>query len=232
MVLIPAGVFQMGCGTADTLCDDDESPLREVYLDEYYIDRYEVTNTKYAACVAEGDCAAPQATSSATRSDYYDNPEFANYPVINIDWSRASQYCAWEGKRLPTEAEWEKAARGSSDSRAFPWGDSEPNDILSNFAGNVGDTSEVGSYPEGASPYGVMDMAGNVLEETNDWYAAGYYATAPDENPNGPSDGVFRSLRGGAWCSAASDTRSSARSISCDLPWTSYVGFRCVASVN
>ncbi len=190
MLLVPAGNYQMGCDYVhDAKCADWESPRHTVYLDAYYIDMYEVTNARYKACVDAGACAAPDPTSSRTRPNYYGNPAYSDYPVLGRSWDQATTFCAWEGKRLPTEAEWEKAARGSSDTRLYPWGDEMPTCQLANwgpFDGCVGDTSEVGSYPDGASPYGVMDMAGNVWEWVNDYFDPDYYSVSPIENPQGP----------------------------------------------
>jgi formylglycine-generating enzyme required for sulfatase activity len=193
-VTVPAGEFIMGCygGSQWESCNpDDEWPTHAVYLDAFYIDKYEVTNAQYAQCVAEGGCEPHSCTGSRTRTSYYCNSEFANYPMVMVDWEEAAAYCAWAGKRLPTEAEWEKAARGT-DRRAFPWGNSEPECWKANFVVDPpamceGDTTEVGSYPYYASPYGALDMAGNVAEWVYDWYDAEYYEDSPYSNPQGPA---------------------------------------------
>ncbi len=223
MILIPAGEFEMG-GDADqalTICQEiydpyydlnqcgsnwfeDEEPIHIVYLDDYYIDKFEVTNADYQVCVEDGECNLPDKTNSYTREEYFGNPEYADYPVIYVNWYDAQTYCAWRGARLPTEAEWEKAARGT-DGRIYPWG-SNFDGRLGNFCGPKGenidghtDTVPVGSYPEGASPYGVMDMSGNVFEWTSDWYGYNYYGSSTKENPTGPTDGSQRVMRGSIW---------------------------------
>ena len=228
---IPAGSFQMGCDPSNPAgsCQDDEQPLRTVTLDAYSIDKYEVTNARYQACVDAGACEPPQEAGSYTRDAYFGNPEFANYPVIQVTWHQATAFCAWEGARLPTEAEWEKAARGT-DGRMYPWGDQAPTQELANFDKNVGDTTPVGSYPAGASPYGVMDMAGNVWEWVSDWYDSAYYSQSPTDNPQGPATGGSRVLRGGSW-SLDSDVRSTYRSYYSPSRWSGYYGgFRCARS--
>ena len=201
MVTVPAGPFRMGCDPAHNdgyECYAEEVPLHTVTLSAYKIGKYEVTNEQYENCVEAGGCTAPWDSKSWTRSSYYGNPEYSNYPVIYVNWIQAKTYCTWTGGRLPTEAEWEKAARGPKPS-AYPWGDSTPDCSMANFSGCVGDTSEVGSYPTEASYYGAMDMAGNVWEWVNDWYLATYYNNSPSRNPIGPGKGSSRVLRGGSW---------------------------------
>ena len=236
MVPIPAGTFQMGCDPAHDggyLCDFHgtmlhELPLHTVYLDAYRIDKYEVTNAQYAQCVTAANCSAPSNFGSYSRSTYYNNPTYANYPVIYVSWYQARDYCVWVGKRLPSEAEWEKAARGSNDTRAYPWGDQAPDCTLATC---LGDTSEVGSYPGGASPYGVMDMAGNVWEWVNDWYQSDYYSVSPASNPLGPSTGTSKVLRSGSWINDFVALRVTIRWYSYPTDaYFSYNGFRCAAT--
>jgi eukaryotic-like serine/threonine-protein kinase len=158
MVLVPAGEFIMGSESGD----DDEKPVHTVYLDAYYIDKYEVTNAAYKVCVDAGGCTPPMQTNSYSRSSYYDNSEFDDYPVIYVDWNRATDYCEWRDTSLPTETQWEKAARGT-DGRTYPWGEGI-SCKQANYYSCVGDTRKVGSYESGKSPYGIYDLAGNVWE--------------------------------------------------------------------
>ncbi|NSW52999.1 MAG: SUMF1/EgtB/PvdO family nonheme iron enzyme [Anaerolineae bacterium] len=226
MVYISAGEFNMGYAGGE----EDESYVHPVYLDAYWIDRFEVTNAQYQACVSAGECSLPNRNRSYLRTDYYLSLSYADYPVIHINWHQAAAYCAWAGGRLPTEAEWEKAARGISD-RIYPWGDEAPACTLANKGGCVGDTSQVGSFPDGASPYGVMDMAGNVWEWVADWYGADAYSQSMGENPPGPAVGTLRVIRGGSWGDGADQMRVSDRSWSDpDSRWGGS-GVRCVVPI-
>jgi formylglycine-generating enzyme required for sulfatase activity len=223
MAFIPAGEFTMGCdpNNSEEYCRPnllpwivDEFPMHKVYLGSYYIDIYEVTNHEYSKCVEAGICLPPINSSSYNRSSYYENQAYSNYPVIYVYWDYANTYCNWVGKRLPTEAEWEKAARGI-EYRVFPWGNGDPDCNLANFWRYdhmcVGDTTEVGSYPLGASIYGVMDLAGNVREWVSDWYQADYYNISPYLNPIGPESGTYRVLRGGGFDSSNFAVRTAWR---------------------
>ena len=205
MITIPAGPFQMGCDPSHNGNQPNcaasatwELPLHTVYLDAYRIEQNVVTNAQYAICVATGNCPASRYSLSYSHSFYYGNPLYDNYPVIQVNLNQATAYCAWLGRRLPTEAEWEKAARGGSDTRGFPWGDQMPDFSLANFdgfSGGLGDTSAVGSYPIGASPYGVLDMAGNVTQWTS---------SSPAVSPEYAA-GNEKVVRGGSWIDSGAD---------------------------
>ncbi|NWF64481.1 MAG: formylglycine-generating enzyme family protein [Chloroflexi bacterium] len=199
-LLIPAGTFIMG--GLDIYRQDDELPPHEVVLPSFWIDQVEVTNGMYALCVQAGACRPPRDLRSDNREEYYENPDYRDYPVVNVAWYDANAYCIWANRRLPTEAEWERAARGD-DKRNYPWGDELPNPYNSNSLNTVGDTTRVGSYAEGASPFGALDMAGNVWEWVADVYDGSYYQISPLENPQGPVAEdmftVYRVIRGGAY---------------------------------
>jgi formylglycine-generating enzyme required for sulfatase activity len=219
MIPIAAGKFTMGSDDGD----EDEKPVHTVNLDAYYIDKYEVSVAQYRQCVEAGNCAEP-----------FTWPAFSepNAPVVGVTWDDARNYCEWVGARLPTEAEWEKAARGT-DGRRFPWGNQTPDCSLGNYlvqdAECVGQPTDVGQYPGGASPYGVLDMAGNALEWVADWYAADYYAASPARNPQGPDVGTFKVARGDSW---GGDQVSAADRHIVGLPSDpdSDFGFRCAAN--
>ncbi|MBI9046261.1 MAG: formylglycine-generating enzyme family protein [Anaerolineaceae bacterium] len=224
LVFVPFGEFEMGSNDGD----QDEMPIHSVILDAFWMDQTEVTNAMYAICVQAGACDMLEIISSYSRDHYFGNPEFDTYPVIYVDWYDAQDYCKWAGRRLPTEAEWEKAARGT-DGRTYPWGEGIDS-TLANFDWNFGNISEVGSYPKGASPYGVLDMGGNVWEWVFDRYDSGYYNYSSYENPQGPSNGEQRSLRGNAWLNDAVDLRASNRAGFAPSVDGDNIGFRCALS--
>ncbi|HSM72893.1 MAG TPA: SUMF1/EgtB/PvdO family nonheme iron enzyme [Anaerolineales bacterium] len=210
-VYIPVGTFRMG--GLDIRHAPDEAPAHDVTIDAFWMDQLEVTNAMYQLCVKAGKCTPPQNFASQRRNDYYQNVEFKDYPVIYVTWAQANAYCEWVGRRLPTEAEWERAARGD-DFRTFPWGEDKPDERFANFNFIVKDTSRVGSYPLGASPFGVLDMAGNVAEWTNDLYKYDYYKSSIETNPQGPltSSSLNRVVRGGSLGDAEINIRVSKRS--------------------
>ena len=225
MVYVPAGGFHMGSPPGEPW-DQGESPQHTVYLDAFWVDQTEVTNAQYARCVQAGSCRVTPEMNS------YDPQAKADHPV-EVTWSDAQAYCQWAGARLPTEAEWEKAARGT-DGRRWPWGNARPDCSLSNSFGKdgscVGAPTSVGSYPAGASPYGALDMAGNVAEWVNDWFDYETYSVSPKRNPQGPAAGEARVVRGGNWDSVPDWVRCAWRDGW--EPEASSYGFRCVASVT
>jgi len=237
MVLIPAGSFTMGSDADEALtgclkyendCERDwffdEEPVHTVMLDDYWIDQYEVTNADYAECVQAGGCTEPYEVKSYSRDSYYDNPAYANYPVIYIDWTQARTYCEWRGARLPSEAEWEKAARGT-DGRTYPWGE-ELNCNMANYGTCVGDITEVGSYPDGVSPYDIYDMAGNVSEWTGSAYEDYPYA-ANDGREDVEKVEVSPVIRGGFWHGFPNNLRTTYRSPTYPDAGYNLIGFRC-----
>jgi formylglycine-generating enzyme required for sulfatase activity len=223
MIMIPAGLFERGCNASKEDCTNktDEVPFLEITLSTYWIDTTEVTQAAYRDCVTAAKCTAPIKN--------YDPTGHATYPVSNVTWQQASSYCAWAGKRLPTEAEWEKAARGT-DGRVYPWGNLTPTcqqafwlDCPGGDAGSV----PVGTHPSGASPYGVQDLAGNALEWVSDWYDNSYYDVSPSTDPHGPSSGVYKVSRGGAWAYGAGYLRTSDRYSVMPTTAVDQQGFRC-----
>ncbi|MDF2460502.1 MAG: uncharacterized protein K0S79_2918 [Nitrospira sp.] len=226
MVTIEAGEFLMG--NPEGVGRADEWPQRSVYLDTFAIDEVEVTNERYMAFVATTGHRNPP-------NPYGTGPLLSakgieQLPAVQITWYDAKAYCSWAKKRLPTEAEWEKAARGS-DGRKFPWGNQAPTLKRANFDREWEEEKTfhpVGTLPDGDSPYGVKDLSGNAREWVQDWYDAEYYKHAPDRNPRGPEKGIVRSIRGGSWHSPVSDITTSARGRGGFALQTHGTGFRCV----
>ena len=211
-VYIRAGTFRMG--GLDVRRAPNEIPEHDVTLDAFWMDQLEVTNAMYGLCVSADACTLPQELKSPRRPEYFNNPEFKDYPVIYVTWGQAKTYCEWAGRRLPTEAEWEHAGRGD-DFRTFPWGEDKADGLRANFNMLVGDTSRVGTYPAGASPFGVLDMAGNVAEWVNDVYSFDYSnALETTVNPTGPltSTSLNRVVRGGSLGDAEINIRVAKRS--------------------
>ncbi len=231
MIIIPAGEFLMG--SPEGQGRPDEWPQRSVYLDAFEIDQVEVTNERYMRFVkATGHRPPPDPFGTGPLQSI---KGLEQLPVVQTTWYDAKAYCTWAQKRLPTEAEWEKAARGT-DGRLYPWGNDPPTPRRANFDrewDGQRTLHAVGSLPEGDSPYGVKDMAGNAREWVADWYEADYYAQAPDRNPQGPEKkGVVRSIRGGSWHSPANDVRAAARGRGGFALQTHGTGFRCARSLN
>jgi formylglycine-generating enzyme required for sulfatase activity len=232
MVFVQAGDFQMGYRKGDP----DEKQVHTVDLAAYYIDKYEVTNALYRACEKDGGCKPPIKTGSATHNNYYGISGFVEYPVIYVDWNMANDYCGWRGARLPTEAEWEKAARGNlDDPPLYPWGNELSCETANYNDGHGGcnhDTQKVGTYESGKSFYGAYDMAGNVWEWVADRYSEAYYGTPFPINPTGPDSGQSRVLRGGAWNSGENDLRASNRRKYAPTYANFDTGFRCAVGIS
>lgn len=222
MRLVPAGEFAMGSENGE----DDEKPIHMVYLDAFYMDKYEVTNALYKACVDAGACEAPRESRSLHRYDYYGNVEYNNYPVVYVDWYQAKAYCEWRGVALPTEAQWEKAARGT-DERIYPWGRERISCNKANYTNAcVGDTSKVGIYESGKSPYEIYDLKGNVWE----WVDAWYDAYPGNVIPNSSYGTIYKVLRGGSYSYLEGDAPVTYRSGGSPDYNYADVGFRCVRS--
>jgi eukaryotic-like serine/threonine-protein kinase len=241
---VPAGEFWMGAG--DTQGNPDERPQHSLYLDAFWIDRTEVTVAmfgQFAAATGHQTIAEGRNGGFLWNGHGWDlvaglswrhplHPDQAaadDHPATHISWLDAAAFCEWAGERLPTEAEWEKAARGP-DRATYPWGNADPTETLANYAKLVGDTSPVGHYQDGASPYGALDMAGNAFEWVADWYGKDYYSISPKNNPPGPSSGTYRVLRGGSWELPASNLTTFTREVGAPDASNSNVGFRCARS--
>ncbi|CAG0976125.1 gamma-glutamyl hercynylcysteine S-oxide synthase [Anaerolineales bacterium] len=209
-VFVPAGIFTMG--GIDPRAAENEKPVHQVNMPGFWIDKVEVTNGMYALCVNAGACRLPQNFRSDSRDKYYGDSQYNDYPVVYVTWLQAKTYCEWAGRRLPTEAEWERAARGD-DTRTYPWGDQTPDTSRANFGNLVGDTASVGNSAAGISPFGVLDMSGNVAEWTNDIFSDSYYTSSMSTNPQGPGgNSNNRVVRGGTYQDAEVDIRVSKRS--------------------
>ena len=241
MVLIPSGKFWMGSNVGE----QDERPLHLVELSAFYMDKFEVTNAQYLKCFYEGACDKPSNTIYFLDS----TSKYADYPVVYVMWQDAVDFCEWRGARLPTEAEWEKAARG--DSRFdYPWGDEKLDGRKLNFCDmnctnswnsktindKYAEIAPVGNYESGKTDSGIYDLAGNVWEWVADWYAADYYAiydASPFPNPTGPESGLFRVLRGGSWYNAERDILVYKRyQLNFQDSGNNQVGFRCAKNIE
>lgn len=240
LIYIPAGEFWMGSTKADPGADYDEFPQHRVDLDAYWIDQTVVTNAMYAVFLnamgnqVEGratwlNAASEMVLVSQIDEEWQPRSGYADFPVVEVTWYGAQAYCQWAGRRLPTEAEWEKAARGP-DGRIYPWGD-ELDCTKAQFANCSGGISLADSKPVGASPYGVLGLSGNVWEWVNDWYADDYYVESPPQNPLGPVDGETRVLRGGAWEYDWKHVRAANRRHNGPAVSMYDYGFRCVLNV-
>lgn len=230
MAVVPSGPFLMG--SAEGTGRADEYPQRRVQVDAFAIDQVEVTNVRYLQYIREtGRKEPPNPYNGRPLSQ---EPGIADRPVVQVTWHDAVDYCRWASKRLPTEAEWEKAARGT-DGRVFPWG----NDPLTNRVVNYNHNWQgrntlwpVGSHPQTGSPYNVLDMVGNVREWVQDWYRSDYYRLQENDNPQGPDDGILKVIKGGSWHSFVSDIRAAARGKGGFALKTDGIGFRCARSLQ
>ena len=235
MVLIPEGEFIMG--SSDTEAKEDEKPPHKVFLDAFYIDKHEVTNAQYKRFIDETGYPAPYVDADWARPYNWTNRTYpkgkANYPVVLVSWKDAQAYARWAGKRLPTEAEWEKAARGALVSKKYPNGDNITQKEANYNTGSIFSFNKlrpVGSYkPNG---YGLYDMAGNVWEWCQDWYSESYYKNSPYRNPQGPPNGLYKVFRGGSWVAEKRFLRCSQRGKNVPTYKSHTVGFRCVLSLK
>ena len=239
MIFMPGGLFRMGTDEGET----DEAPSHMVRIDPYFIDETEVTNGQYAQCVEAGVCNSPARSGATYHPTYYGDPTYDDYPVIFVSWYDADTFCDWRDARLPSEAEWEMAAGFDpvqSIILRYPWGDAFDGTKLnfcdagctrdvrdSSVDDGHRDTAPVGSYPDGRSPIGAYDMAGNVMEWVSDWYDQRYYADSTDTNPLGPPDGEFKTIRGGSWLSGIEDLGIVTRSSFDPSVERANLGFRC-----
>jgi formylglycine-generating enzyme required for sulfatase activity len=237
-VLVPAGEFSMGAEGAPATAD--EGPKHKVYLDAFYIGKYEVSNRQYHTFVKATGHRFPD--NSDPKYDLWRGDTMlegvADLPTVNVSWDDADAYCKWAGGRLPTEAEWEKAARGT-DGRSYPWGNELVSANRANFSidpvaiwDGIASLGKVDQYEYGRSPYGAYEMAGNVWEWVQDWYDEAYYKNSPDKNPQGPASGQARVIRGGSWQNNAETLRSANRNKQGPAERRIYIGFRCAKDAH
>jgi formylglycine-generating enzyme required for sulfatase activity len=224
LVFIPAGEFTMGTNASSAQAL--EKPAHTVYTDPFWIYQTQVTNAMFAKCIAAGSCVK----GAGGVDPHFTNPTYANHPVVYVTWDEAISYCAWQGGRMPTEAEWEKAARGTS-SRFYPWGEISAGPEITNANNSVGNTTAVGSYPKYPSFYGLLDMGGNVREWVMDWYSETYYSESPKYNPTGPADGAKRVLRGASYFDPYEMAQSTNRLAHAPGSAGNNRGFRCVIPI-
>ena len=224
MALVPAGDFIMGSDKGD----EDEAPAHRVYLNAFYIDKFEVTNGRFAKYVEAIQSEPPWGFADRETPVIH-----AERPVRWVSWMDAMGYCLWLGKRLPTEAEWEKAARGT-DERTYPWGNDPPTPVHAVYGlkeGGAETVSVIGNHHMGQSPYGVQDLAGNLYEWVMDWYADNFYTNSPAINPRGPGEGTAKVQRGGSYINTPYRLRSSFRTKGDPTEQDPNVGFRCAQDV-
>ena len=218
LVYIPAGTFTMGYG--------GDAPVHSVSLDGYWIHQTKVTNDMFNLCVKAGACTSP---NQELGGPVFTNPGFSSNPVVGVTWDQAQAYCSWIQGSLPTEAQWEKAARGAN-GNLYPWGNSNPTCDLLNFSNCYGRTTNVKTYEAGKSPFGVFDMSGNVFEWVYDWYDAAYYASSPADNPTGPQTGQYRSIRGSSFETSEEQVDPAIRRFNEPTDSGRDIGFRCAVA--
>ena len=247
LVCVPANKFMMGSAASDTNAQDDERPQHEVTLSAYWIDKTEVTNRQFELFVKTTNYQTDAerlgsgvifngSTWKDTKGAFWKQPKGpgsdlngkSEHPVVLVSWNDAAAYCRWAGRGLPTDAQWEMAARGT-DGRIYPWGNAVPDANRANFNYNVKDTTPVGKYSSGASPYGALDMAGNAWEWVNDGYDGNYYHVSPGSNPPGPGSGTNKVLRGGGWHGSDGNLRMAYRYDNLPTHRSYNLGFRCAA---
>ena len=226
-IMAEGGEFSMGSAQGRI----DEAPVHTVSINAFIIDKYEVTNEKYAACVEEGACTVPLKNNSLRTIDYYTNEAYKNYPVVNVTWDQAEKYCEWLGGRLPTEAEWEFAA-GGNDGLIYPWGNQFMESNLNYSGKNINDPEEIGINTGDQSPLGVMDMGGNVMEWVYDRYSTDYYKQSARENPFGPDFSIYRVIRGSSYLQSDYYSRVACRYYATEDSSAQDRGFRCVYPVG